>query len=71
LSSIATPAQGVRARPPSLGGRVQHRVVAKPLRAAVLTASAFLVAGAFTVVYWDVRALNRLGYLWFPTPPWP
>ena len=53
-----------------LGGRVQRWVAAKPSRAAVLTASAFLVAGVFTVVYWDVRVLSRLGYLWFPTPPW-
>jgi MFS family permease len=43
---------------------------AKPSRAAVLTAAAFLVAAAFMVVYWDVRLLGRLGYIWFPTAPW-
>ena len=53
-----------------LGGRVQRWVAEKPSRSAVLTASAFLVAGVFTVVYWDVRVLSHLGYIWFPTPPW-
>jgi hypothetical protein len=53
-----------------LGGRLQRWIAAEPARAAVLTAVAFLVAGVFTVVYWDVRTLARLGYLWFPPSPW-
>lgn len=52
------------------GGRIQGWLSAEPGRAATLTAAAFLVAGAFTVVYWDVRLLARFDYLWFPTAPW-
>jgi hypothetical protein len=53
-----------------LGGRVQRFLTANPTRASVLTAMTFLVAGFFTVLYWDVRVLHRLNYLWFPTAPW-
>jgi hypothetical protein len=53
-----------------LGARVQRWVEVKPSRATVLTASAFLVAGMFTAVYWELRVLGRLGYIWFPTAPW-
>ncbi|GAB2691451.1 hypothetical protein [Kitasatospora kifunensis] len=52
------------------GGRLQRRLAAEPGRAAALTATAFLVAGVFTLAYWDVKALGQLGYLWFPTAPW-
>lgn len=52
------------------GARVQGWLTAKPARAATVTAAAFLVAGAFTVIYWDVRLLARFDYLWFPTAPW-
>jgi hypothetical protein len=52
------------------GGRLQRWLADRPTRITVLTAAAFLVAGAFLVVYWDIRLLGRLGYLWFPTPPW-
>ncbi|MER7701991.1 hypothetical protein ABTX81_03685 [Kitasatospora sp. NPDC097605] len=54
----------------ALGAPVQRWLATKPGRAATLTASAFLVAGAFTVIYWDVRLLGRLGYIWWPTAPW-
>jgi hypothetical protein len=53
-----------------LGGRVQRWLAAKPSRTSVLTASAFIIAGMFAVVYWDVRALHGIGYIWFPTAPW-
>ena len=53
-----------------LGGRVQRWLAAKPGRRSVMTAAAFIVAGVFTVVYWDVKVLSRLGYLWFPKAPW-
>ncbi|MGW7443689.1 hypothetical protein [Kitasatospora sp. NPDC054795] len=52
------------------GGRLRRVLAARPARISVLTAAAFLVAGVFTVVYWDVRILGRLGYIWFPASPW-
>jgi hypothetical protein len=53
-----------------LGSRVQGWLTAKPSRAAVLTCAAFVIAGVFTVAYWDLRALHGVGDLWFPTAPW-
>jgi hypothetical protein len=53
-----------------LGGRIQRWLAAKPGRTAIVTAVAFIAAGVFTMVYWDVKVLARLGYLWFPTAPW-
>ncbi|GAA2753529.1 hypothetical protein [Kitasatospora cinereorecta] len=52
------------------GGRLQRWMAAKPGRTAAVTAAAFLIAGVFTLVYWDVKVLGRLGYIWFPTAPW-
>ncbi|WP_371483243.1 hypothetical protein [Kitasatospora sp. NBC_00315] len=52
------------------GRRLQRLLTARPGRIAAVTAVAFLVAGVFTMVYWDVRVLGRLGYIWFPTAPW-
>lgn len=52
------------------GGRVPRWLGARPGRIATVTASAFLVAGAFTLAYWELRILGRFGYLWFPTAPW-
>jgi hypothetical protein len=53
-----------------VGGRLQRWLAAKPGRTSTVTAAAFIVAGVFTFIYWDVRVLGRLGYIWFPTPPW-
>lgn len=53
-----------------LGGRLQRWLALAPGRTSTLTASAFLIAGVFTLVYWDVRVFGRLGYIWFPTMPW-
>lgn len=52
------------------GGRFQRWLAAKPGRISTVTASAFLVAGAFTLAYWELRVMGRLNYLWFPTAPW-
>jgi uncharacterized membrane protein len=52
------------------GGRVHRWFAAKPSRYAVVTASAFLVAGVFTFLYWDVRLLARRDLIWYPTAPW-
>ncbi|MBM9508618.1 hypothetical protein ITX44_29505 [Streptomyces sp. KK5PA1] len=52
------------------GGRVQRWLAASPGRIASVTASAFFIAGAFTLAYWELRVLGRLGYMWFPTAPW-
>ena len=52
------------------GGRVQRWMAARPGRAAMLTASALLVAGVFTFLYWDVRLLARTGVIWYPIISW-
>ncbi|MFE4519018.1 hypothetical protein ACFRMQ_33080 [Kitasatospora sp. NPDC056783] len=52
------------------GGPVQRWLATGPGRGAALTASAFLVAGAFAVGYWDVRLLGDLGLVWWPRAPW-
>ncbi|MFG1647745.1 hypothetical protein ACGFMK_46300 [Amycolatopsis sp. NPDC049252] len=52
------------------GGRVQRWLAAKPGRVAAVTGAALLVGGTFTLLYWDVRVLGRLGIIWFPTVSW-
>lgn len=52
------------------GGRLRRWMAAKPGRISTVTASAFLIAGVFTMAYWELRVLGRVGYLWFPTAPW-
>ncbi|WP_440072817.1 hypothetical protein [Streptosporangium sp. OZ121] len=52
------------------GGRLQRWIAARPSRAAVITGSAFLVAGVFTFLYWDVRLLARTGVIWYPIITW-
>ncbi|WP_206797326.1 hypothetical protein [Amycolatopsis sp. MtRt-6] len=52
------------------GGRVQRWLAAKPARVATVTGVALLVGGTFTLLYWDVRVLGRLGIIWFPMISW-
>ncbi|GAA0565922.1 hypothetical protein GCM10009546_30270 [Actinomadura livida] len=52
------------------GSRIQRWFAAKPARAAVITGVAFLVAGVFTFLYWDVRLLARRELIWYPVAPW-
>ncbi|MEQ0564748.1 hypothetical protein ABJI51_37210 [Amycolatopsis sp. NEAU-NG30] len=52
------------------GGRVQRWLAAKPARIATVTGVALLVGGTFTLLYWDVRVLGRLGIIWFPMLSW-
>lgn len=52
------------------GGRVQRWLAAKPARIATVTGAALLVGGTFTLLYWDVRVLGRLGIIWFPMVNW-
>ncbi|MEV6647412.1 hypothetical protein [Amycolatopsis sp. NPDC051371] len=52
------------------GGRVQRWLAAKPARIATVTGAALLVGGTFTLLYWDVRVLGRLGIIWFPMVSW-
>ncbi|MFP3960746.1 hypothetical protein SMC26_00305 [Actinomadura fulvescens] len=52
------------------GPCLQRWIAAKPGRAATLVAVAFLVAGVFTLLYWDVRILARREMIWYPVAPW-
>ncbi|MFI1193680.1 hypothetical protein ACH4T9_10510 [Micromonospora sp. NPDC020750] len=53
------------------GSRLQRWFTERPTRLAVLTAVAFIVAGAFTFLYWDVRLLARREIIpWYPLAPW-
>jgi len=52
------------------GGRVQRWLAARPARIATVTGAALLVGGTFTLLYWDVRVLGRLGIIWFPSVSW-
>ncbi|MBC6467514.1 hypothetical protein HKK74_18735 [Actinomadura alba] len=52
------------------GRRLQNWIAAEPSRASVIVAVAFIVAGVFTVLYWDVRILERRELIWYPLAPW-
>jgi hypothetical protein len=43
---------------------------ATPTRIATVTATALLIGGAFTFIYWDIRVPAGLGFGWFPMVPW-
>ncbi|NUT51862.1 MAG: hypothetical protein HOV94_31900 [Saccharothrix sp.] len=52
------------------GGRVKRWFAAKPERASLVSAAAMIVAGTFTVLYWDVRVLARVDLIWYPIIGW-
>jgi hypothetical protein len=52
------------------GARLQRWFAAKPSRLSTLIAVSFLVAGIFTLLYWDVRILARREIIWYPVVPW-
>lgn len=52
------------------GGRTHRWLTARPGRLPLITGVAFVVAGVFTVLYWDVRVLARVDLIWYPTAPW-
>ncbi|NUT43741.1 MAG: hypothetical protein HOV86_27490 [Thermoactinospora sp.] len=52
------------------GGRAHRWLTASPGRLALVTGAALIVAGVFTVLYWDVRILARRDLIWYPTAPW-
>ncbi|MPZ81274.1 MAG: hypothetical protein GEV28_13090 [Actinophytocola sp.] len=53
------------------GERTRRWLTAAPARLTVLSASALLVAGVFTFLYWDVRLLAMREIIpWFPLAPW-
>jgi hypothetical protein len=54
----------------AMGGGVHRWLVARPGRAAIVTGSALLVSGVFTILYWDVRLLSFFDIIWYPTAPW-
>lgn len=52
------------------GGRVHRWLTARPGRLPIIAGAAFIVAGVFTFLYWDVRILERRDIIWYPTAPW-
>ncbi|HEV7648555.1 MAG TPA: hypothetical protein VGP26_10365 [Actinophytocola sp.] len=53
------------------GRRLQRWFAADPRRLTVLSAVSLLAAGAFTVLYWDVRLLAMRDIIpWYPLAPW-
>lgn len=53
------------------GRRLSRWLAADPRRVAVLTASSLIVAGVFSLLYWDVRLLARREIIpWYPVAPW-
>ena len=52
------------------GGRVRRWFAARPERISLVTGAGLLVAGSFTLLYWDLRVLGRAGLIWYPMIPW-
>ncbi|MER5571361.1 hypothetical protein ABT083_35050 [Streptomyces goshikiensis] len=53
-----------------LGERLHRWMTAKPSRASAVMAAAFIAAGVFMILYWDVRMLARRDLIWYPLAPW-
>jgi uncharacterized membrane protein len=52
-------------------GSLRRWLAAKPGRVAAVTAASLLVAGVFTVLYWDVRLLSAVQVIpWYPVVAW-
>ncbi|MEU0743847.1 hypothetical protein [Streptomyces sp. NPDC006134] len=52
------------------GDRLHRWMTRRPSRASALTAAAFIAAGVFMLLYWDVRILARRDLIWYPMAPW-
>lgn len=52
------------------GARLHRWMTERPSRASALMAAAFIAAGVFMVLYWDVRILARRDLIWYPMAPW-
>ncbi|MBN3933257.1 hypothetical protein IQ279_27265 [Streptomyces verrucosisporus] len=52
------------------GERLHRWMSARPGRASAVIAAAFIAAGVFMILYWDVRMLARRDLIWFPMAPW-
>ncbi|MFJ3906218.1 hypothetical protein [Streptomyces sp. NPDC090025] len=52
------------------GDRLHRWLTRRPSRASALMAAAFIAAGIFLVLYWDVRMLARRDLIWYPLAPW-
>jgi hypothetical protein len=48
------------------GGGLGRWLAADPRRTVVLTAAGLIVAGVFTVMYWDLRLLANRDIIWYP-----
>lgn len=53
-----------------LGDRLHRWLTRRPSRASALMAAAFIAAGVFMILYWDVRMLARRDLIWYPLAPW-
>ncbi|MGW3361195.1 hypothetical protein ACWDFL_38490 [Streptomyces bungoensis] len=52
------------------GDRLHRWTARRPSGASALMAASFLAAGAFLILYWDVRILAVRDLIWYPMAPW-
>ncbi|MCX5199497.1 hypothetical protein OOK31_37440 [Streptomyces sp. NBC_00249] len=52
------------------GDRLHRWLTARPSRLSAVMAVAFVAAGIFMILYWDVRILARRDLIWYPMAPW-